>query len=194
MANQPVNKPHIVRIVASEARRKYFSYRHASRPRPRVLEDEIGVEFEDGCFIPYADLGYHADVGFYRLSTATDVPNEAAPYAAAGQLIDCGHIVVTPGISQRLTNDEIRDLLARHAAGDFGDYGEFYDLDVTDDMLRNGPVRSLSPGLRSKVSALTGLNPVASAYTVREHHVWVITEAGAKPTTILLYAGPALDE
>ncbi len=193
MANQMVNKPHIVSVVAGEARRQFFRQRRAGHPCPRIREDEIGVEFEDGRFIPYADLGYHGDIGFFRLSETADVPNEAAPYAAPGRLVEPGQIMVTPGIAQRLTNDEIRDLLARHTSGDFGDYGEFYDLDVTDEMLRDQSNRALTPGLLSKVNALTGLNPVASAYTVREHRVWVITEAGEKPTTTLLYAGPVID-
>lgn len=193
MSDSSVEKPHIVRVVAGEARRQFYGMPRSHPPRPRILEDEIGVEFEDGRFIPFADLGYHADIGFFRLSETTGVTNEAAPFAAAGQLVDCGQIVVTPGISKRISNEEIRGLLARHAAGDFGDYGEFYDLDVTDEMLRERPAHLMTPGLLSKVNALSGLNPVASAYAIGEHQVWLITEAGQKPTTILLYAGPAAD-
>ncbi len=87
--------------------------------------------------------------------------------------------------------DEIRDVLARHSAGDFGDYGEFYDLEVDDGMLLDDMAQPLPLGLVNKVNTLTGLNPIISAYTVREHAVWVITEAGEKRTTLLLYAGSA---
>jgi hypothetical protein len=189
------DKPHIVRIVADEARRQYYR-RHCSRaelPKPRICQDEIGVEFEDGRFIPYADLGYNDDVGFFRLSEASGVASEAAPFAAAGRLIDCGQVVVTTGIAQRLTPPEIRDLLERHAGGDFGLYGEFYDLDVSDAMLLNAASQPLSLGLVNKVNTLTGLNPIISTYTVREHLVWIITEAGEKRTTMMLYAGLAED-
>jgi hypothetical protein len=186
-------KPHIVRIVADEARRQYYRC-HRSRaelPKPRICENEIGVEFDDGRFIPYADLGYHDEVGFFRLSEATERSSQAAPFAAVGRLIDCGQIVVTTGMAQRLTHEEIRDVLERHSGGDFGVYGEFYDLDVDDAMLLDEAGQPLSPGLANKVNTLTGLNPIVSAYTVREHAVWVITEAGEKRTTILLYAGAA---
>ena len=188
-------KPHIIRIVADEARRRHYQ-RHEARarlPRPRVWESEIGVEFDDGGFIPYADLGYHEDVGFFRLSESSDVTNQAAPFAASGRLIDCGQIVVTTGVSLRLTAEEIRDLLARHSRGDFGVYGEFYDLDVSDEMLLEEAAQPLPPGLANKVNTLTGLNPIVSAYNVRQHAVWVITEAGEKRTTLLIYAGSVND-
>ncbi|MEZ4518368.1 MAG: hypothetical protein R3C44_16620 [Chloroflexota bacterium] len=41
--------------------------------------------FNDGAFIPYADLGFHHDLGFYRLSEVHGLPNEAAPFAATGK-------------------------------------------------------------------------------------------------------------
>ena len=46
-------------------------------------------------------------------------------------------------------------------------------------------------GAASKVSTLTGMDAVVSAYTVREHRFWVITEAGESRTTLLLFAGAA---
>lgn len=186
-------KPHIVRIVADEARRQFYRRHHsrAELPKPRICDDEIGVEFGDGQFIPYADLGFHDEVGFFRLSEATELQSQAAPFAASGRLIDCGQIVVSVGVSQRLMADEIRDVLARHSSGDFGGYGHFYDLDVDDGMLLDDAAQPLPLGLVNKVNTLTGLNPIISAYTVREHAVWVITEAGEKRTTLLLYAGSA---
>lgn len=187
------NRPHIVRVVADEARRQLFIRRRsqANPPQPRIRDDEIGVEFETGEFIPYADLGYSGDVGFFRLSEATDETNEAAPYAAGGRLIDLGQIVVTAGASRRLTNDEIRDLLDRHAAGDFGDYGEFYDVDISDEMLRADPADLVPNGAANKVNTLTGAGAIVSAYTVGAFRIWVITEAGENRTTLLLFAGPA---
>lgn len=187
------DRPHIVRVVADEARRQLFvrRRRHAIPPQPRIRDDEIGVEFDNGDFIPYADLGYSGDVGFFRLSEAMEEANEAAPYAASGRLIDLGQIVVTAGASRRLTNDEIRDLLDRHAAGDYGDYGEFYDLDVNDEMLRAEPIQLVPSGAANKVNTLTGVGAIVSAYLVRDFRIWVITEAGENRTTLLLFAGPA---
>ncbi len=51
--------------------------------------------------------------------------NEAAPYAAEGHMIDWGQIIITTGAARRLTNDVIKELLERHASGDYGEYGEF---------------------------------------------------------------------
>ena len=185
------DKPHIVRVVADEARKMYFRRRRGREalPRPRIRQEEIGVEFVDQEFIPYADLGYNGDIGFFRLSKTFDVLNEAAPYAAVGRLIDPGGIVVTTGASHRLTNDEMRDLLDRHVAGDYGEFGEFYNLDVDDTMLTAESLGLSDRGVANKVYTLTGLDAIVSAYTVREHRIWVITEAGENRTTLLLFAG-----
>lgn len=185
-------KPHIVRVVADEARQLFFGRNRDlySLPRPRVQDEEIGVEFVDEGFIPYADLGYSRDIGFFRLSETDEVPNESAPYASGGRLIDLGQIVVTTGIAIRLSNDEIRDLLERHATGDYGEFGEFFNLDVDDAALNDDPTAIANPGLANKVNTLTGMDAIVSAYVVGEHRVWVITEAGEKRTTLLLYAGP----
>jgi hypothetical protein len=189
------DKPHIIRVVADEARRQFYRRhrRRASLPRPRIKENEIGVEFDNGEFIPYADLGYSCDIGFFRLSETAGIPNEAAPYAATGRLIDCGQVIVTTGASLRLTNHEISELLGRHASGDYGEYGEFYELDVDDDMLSDNPSRLPAPGPANKVNTLTGMDAIVSAYTVREHRIWVITEAGENRSTLMFFAGPAAD-
>lgn len=189
------NKPHIVRIVADEARRQYFWHRRdlANLPRPRIEGDEIGVEFDDGQFIPYADLGYSGDIGFFRLSETRGVDNDAAPYAAGGRLIDCGQIIVTTGVSVRLTTDEIREVIERHASGDYGEHGEFYDLDVSDDLFSEATGDFPAPGPLNKVNTLTGMDAVVSAYTVRDNRIWVITETGENRSTVILFAGLARD-
>jgi hypothetical protein len=184
-------KPHIVRLVADEARRQYFRRPPGQWPRPRIREQEIGVQFGDGAFIPYADLGYSRDDGFFRLSEMEQLPNDAAPFATAGRLIEPGQIIVTTGATARLSNDDVRQLLARHASGDYGEYGEFYDLDISDDMLRGASQHPLAPGLANKVNTLTGLDAIVSAYTLDDHRFWVMTEAGENRTTVILYAGPA---
>lgn len=189
------SKPHIVRIVADEARRQYFWRRRdrAELPHPRIRENEIGVEFDDGQFIPYADLGYSGDIGFFRLSETTDVDNDAAPYAAGGRLIDCGQIIVTTGVSIHLTTDEIRALIDRHASGDYGEHGEFYDLDVSDDLFCGDPLDIPAPGAINKVNTMTGMDAIVSAYTVRQNRIWVITETGENRSTVMVLAGLSRD-
>ena len=187
-------KSHIVRLVADEARRKVYRNDSWSKdwPKPRILEDEIGVEIN--CeFIPYADLGYNHDVGFFRLSGLEDEPNDAAPYASVGHMIDCGQIVVTTGASARLSNAEIRDLLMRHGQGDFGEFGDYFDLDVDDDMLTGKSAGAPEMGVLNKANTLTGLSTIFSAYTVRENRILVVTEAGEKRSTVVLFAGYAQD-
>ena len=188
-------KPHIVRVVADEARKLFFGRNRDfdAIPRPQIREDEIGVAFDDGAFIPYADLGYSGDIGFFRLSESSGITNEAAPYAAGGRLIDLGQIIISTGASRRLTPDEINDLLERHAAGDYGEYGEFYELDVDDSLLAGDLAWVPDRGLANKAHTLSGLDAIVSAYTVRGHRIWVITEAGDNRTTLLLLAGPARD-
>jgi hypothetical protein len=182
------NKPPIVRLVADKASELYYSaaLRGDDLPQPRVIDDEIGVVFGGKTFIPYADLGYNEDLGFYRLSAVPDVANQAAPFAAGGMLINPGKITITPGVAKRLTNEEISTLLNRHIAGDFGELGRFFDIDVTDEMLLEGvPVA----GGMSKVKALTGLDCVKSEFVVRDARVWVITEPGQHRSTIFVLAG-----
>lgn len=186
-------KPHIVRVVAGEARKLFFGRNRDfdAIPRPQVREDEIGVIFDDGEFIPYSDLGYSGDIGFFRLSETDGVANEAAPYASGGRLIDLGQIIISTGASCRLSHDEICDLLERHAAGDYGEYGEFYELDVDDALLAGDLAWVPDRGLANKAHTLSGLDAIVSAYIVREHRIWIITEAGDHQTTSLLFAGPA---
>jgi hypothetical protein len=187
-------KPHIVRLVADEARRNFYDSNNWTKdwPRPRLLKNEIGVEFQ-GEFIPYADLGYNDDIGFFRLSERENEPNDAAPYASSGSMIDCGQIIVTTGASLRLSSSEIRELLLRHARGDYGEFGEYYDLDVDDDLLAGNSTDSPGTGVLNKVNTLTGLSTVFSAYTVKGQRILVVTEAGEKRSTVLFFAGAAQD-
>jgi hypothetical protein len=184
-------KPHIVYKVAEENRRLHFD--RLTTPgayvRPRILGDEIGVEFQTGEFIPYADLGYSFDIGFFRISETHDVANDALPYAASGQLIECGQVILTQGIAPFLSNEMISGLVQRHMTGDFGEFGDFYDLEVTDDMLLEGAVLPCYGGSMNKISTLTGMEAVTSEYIVDRYRVRIITEAGENRSTVILLAG-----
>lgn len=185
-------KPHIVRLVAEEARRLVFVCGGSQReaPQPRYVNGEFGVLFAEE-FIPYAELGYSHDIGFFRLSDADDVTNDAAAYASAGQLIDCGQVIVTSAASQQLSHEDIAALLNRHASGDYGLLGEFFELDVSDEMLQAGVAAAPTQGQANKIGTLTGMNAVTSEYVVDGTCYWVITETGENRSTVILLAGPA---
>jgi hypothetical protein len=184
-------KPHIVRMVADRARELYYTQRRLpiDIPRPRIEGEEIGVRFGDGQFIAYADLGFHHDLGFYRLSDGPGLPNEAAPFAAMGKIVNAGHVVVTTGVSERLTPDEISDLVRRHTTGDFGRHGDFYAIDVTDEELRRGSPQATTIGVLNKIGTLSGLGAIISEYWLRGYRIWVITESGHNRSTVLIFAG-----
>lgn len=77
-----------------------------------------------------------------------------------------GLVVITPGAAEVLGNiGRAQELLARHAAGDWGDIG-LQDWQAND--------RALELGER-----------LVSAYN-QERRVWIITERDRKVTTILL--------
>jgi hypothetical protein len=188
MMSKPHTVRHIVRLIADKASELYYQANHRGNdlPQPRVINQEIGVLFWDNVFIPYADLGYNDELGFYQLSACPDATNESTPYAAEGPLLDPGQLIVTPGVAKQLSNDELSTLLERHTSGDFGDLGRFYEIDVTDEMLLEGV--SAACGM-SKVSVLTGLDSVISEYMVRDTRIWVITEPGEQRSTIFTLAG-----
>lgn len=189
------SKPHIVRMVADRAREQYYTQRKLSIdiPRPRVIGDEIGVLFGDGRFIPYGDLGFHHDLGFYRLSEEMRLPNEAAPFAASGRLLDTGSIVVTTGVTARLTVDEVGELVYRHTSGDFGRHGDFYEIDVSDEELQRGSPQATTIAVLNKIGALSGLGAIISEYHVRDSRIWVITESGDNRSTVLVFAGQLVE-
>ena len=54
-------------------------------------------------------------------------------------------------------------------------------------------IYAMHRGLANKAHTLSGLDAIVSAYTVRGHRIWVITEAGDNRATLLLLAGPARD-
>ena len=184
-------KPHIIRMVADRAAELYYTQARLpiDIPRPQFEGEEIGVLFGDGLFIPYADLGFHHDLGFYRLSEVQGLANEAAPFAATGKIVNAGHIVVTTGVTDRLAPEEIRDLVRRHTTGDFGQHGDFYEIDITNEELRRGSPQATTIGVLNKIGTLSGLGSIISEYAVSGFRIWVITESGDNRSTVLVFAG-----
>ena len=86
---------------------------------------------------------------------------------AKGPRFPLGRVVMTSGVAERLTPDDITAALRRHVAGDWGDVDE-------DDRREND--HSVEQGYR-----------LLSAYTSGAGEpFWVITEADRSVTTVLL--------
>lgn len=92
-----------------------------------------------------------------------DLPDEEP----RGPLFPLGKLLITPGASSVLSNEDITSALRRHLTGDWG------DLDEED---RQENELSLREGYR-----------MLSAYqTANDIRFWIITEADRSATTILL--------
>ena len=78
-----------------------------------------------------------------------------------------GQLLITAGVYERVSNDEIQTMLSRHVRGDWGIVCD-EDKEENDDALRNG-------------------GRILSAYqSSGKERVWIITEADRSATTILL--------
>jgi hypothetical protein len=78
-----------------------------------------------------------------------------------------GQLVATPGALDRLTFEQVHDLIERHRSGDCGDVSEH-------DWLAND--RALVEGSR-----------IFSSFNISKYvRIWVITEGNRSATTILL--------
>ena len=91
------DKPHIVRVGLIRPENVLTPPRARSSAPSSIRHQEIGVEFVDQEFIPYADLGYNSDIGFFACRKPSTFERSCA-FAAAGRLIDPGGIVVTTGL------------------------------------------------------------------------------------------------
>ena len=80
-------------------------------------------------------------------------------------LFDLGEIVTTPQIPELLRHDEIVELLRLHV---HGQWDGMHPQDAADNL-----------------EAVGDEYRIRSAYKVREHRVWVITEADRSHTTVL---------
>lgn len=78
-----------------------------------------------------------------------------------------GQLVITTNAASRLSDDDVKAAIRRHAGGDWGDVGE-------EDWQEND--RSLAEGYR-----------ILSAYVAQDStRFWIITEADRSATTVLL--------
>jgi hypothetical protein len=189
-------REHIVKLVADTASRLYFreGLRGAEVPGPRLIDGELGVLFEGTEFIPYNDLGYNRELGFFRLSSFSEYPeyaNEALPFSADGVILSLGAIVMTSGVEYDLENaglsaEHLYPILGRYSRGDFGRPGSWRDTQVTDQELQGGAYVTADDDRLNLINTLSGINRIMAIYDIEPIGIlWIITEADRSVTTIL---------
>ncbi len=152
----------------------------------RIFNDVIGVLFlEKNEFIPYYDLAYNQQTGFYRLSSFPDASNESLPFNTPNvPIIDLGRLVTTPEVQDSIPLLMLNKIVQRHQYGDWGKLKKFQHIQLTDDILVQGSLATSDETQLNKVATLTGLGRIRSCYYIEGNQYWIITEAGL--TTVLL--------
>ncbi|MEZ4518367.1 MAG: hypothetical protein R3C44_16615 [Chloroflexota bacterium] len=97
--------------------------------------------------------------------------------------------MATTGVTAWLAGRD-QDLVTRHTAGDFGQHGDFYEIDVTDEELQLGSRQATTIGVLNKIGALSGLGSIISEYVVRDYRIWVITESGDNLRSLQFWSLP----
>lgn len=192
MSQEPEEKIHIVKMVADFCTAIYWrEENYGISPVIRKINGELGVDFEGADFIPYSDLGYNSELGFYQISAFPEFENETLPYSAEGQIITLKEVVMTRGIEAALRRaglefPYIAQLVARYSRGDWGDTGNWREIEVTDKEIQSGAMATAEGGKLNLIGALTGINRILASYTTEElGRVWIITESDRSVTTIL---------
>ena len=189
----PESPEHIVKMIGDFCTEVNYGLGSINgiEPNIRIIEGALGVYFEGAEFIPYSDLGYNSELGFYQISAFPEFENESLPYSAEGVILSLGEVVMTRGIEAALRRagldrDFVIGLIERHSRGDWGDLGNWRDIRVTDRELELGDMATAEGSKLSLIGALTGINRIISSYTTEElGQVWIITESDRSATTIL---------
>lgn len=194
MSREPGDSPeHIVKMIGDFCTEVNYGLGSINgiEPNIRIIEGALGVNFEGADFIPYSDLGYNSELGFYQISAFPGFENESLPYSAEGVILSLGEVVMTRGIEAALRRagldrDFVIGLIERYSRGDWGDLGNWREIEVTDKELQLGAMVTAEGAKLNLIGALTGINRLLASYTTEElGKVWIITESDRSATTIL---------
>jgi hypothetical protein len=107
-----------------------------------------------------------------------------------GARFPLGKVTITGGAVEVLSDagEHAAAYLARHARGDWGEYGHCDEIQLTADERRRGWEATDDPGKINKCNLLSRRDRIMSEYqTRRSIRLWVITSLdGAGGTTVLL--------
>jgi len=107
-----------------------------------------------------------------------------------GARFPLGKVTITGGAVESLAeaSQHVASFLVRHARGDWGEYGNFDQIELTDDERRRGWEASEDSGKINKSNVLARRDRVMSEYTTgRGRRIWIITTwDGGGGTTVLL--------
>lgn len=101
-----------------------------------------------------------------------------------------GMVVVTPSVQALVPGSAtIKNYLDRHLCGDFGEFGHFTAIEVSDYELTHGVVATDDSGKLNKLAILGKYHSVLSEYVLKSQTIWIITEdvSGTEArTTVML--------
>ena len=187
-----MSKEHIVKMIGDFGSGLYFKEGRRGKdiPAPRLIKGELGVLFEGEDFIPYGDLGFNSELGFYKLSSFPEYKNEALLFAEEGPILSLGQIVIPRGIEDRIKKEGLeipylKEFITRYALGYWGSSGYWRDTEVTDKELRGGALETAEDNKLNFINTLSGINRIIASYITKLGKIWIITEADRSVTTIL---------
>jgi hypothetical protein len=106
-----------------------------------------------------------------------------------GALFALGKLTLTAGAVEALAaaSQHASEFLARHVRGDWGEFGQFDAVQLTDDERRRGWEATDNSGKINKSNVLNRRDRVMSEYTTGHGtRLWVITSLNGGETTVLL--------
>jgi hypothetical protein len=108
-----------------------------------------------------------------------------------GALFDLGHVRVTGGAVGALadSNQHAAEFLARHARGDWGEYGTAGTIPVSPEEVQGGPSCTEEDAKANQLALLCGTGRILSSYaTTKGTRLWCLTDRwpGGRVETCLL--------
>lgn len=100
-------------------------------------------------------------------------------------LFNPGNLFCTPSVLALAEHNqtEFEMLVVRHLSGDFGEYGTFADISVTQEEIEEGMGATADAGKLNKIAILTGRGQVDSCYEISSGQtILVITVLSGQDT------------
>jgi hypothetical protein len=104
---------------------------------------------------------------------------ELSNYAPPGDAkFQAGVVAITQGVANlRIEPEQLHQLLHRHLLGDFGSFGQFDSIELTEQELTLGSIATDNEGKLNKLAILGKNHDVLSEYDYHSATIWIKTEA-----------------